>query len=183
LQQIDATNQRPYNNRGWCFMEKHISGIVKDEACMWDLSLHTEGAQITFQQCRSELTSCRQPLVSPVWVRMQLKERLDTKEPDELAFTKDGNKDLEVVSDIYQRGFEKAFAEYSQLRRQIDFQSLGWKNTDVAQLTDALRYLARNCSTPDEVTISLYGNDFSATGVAELQKALPPGSTKFRLEF
>jgi hypothetical protein len=43
------TNTRAYSERGWTFFEERISGLVKDDYCLWDLSRY-DGAD-TYTSC------------------------------------------------------------------------------------------------------------------------------------
>merc|ERR1719188_2564204 len=54
------TNRRPYDARGWTYVEKRLSSIVKDEGCLWDLSKCT-GREKSWGDLKSSMKAGRPP--------------------------------------------------------------------------------------------------------------------------
>ena len=169
----DYTNKRPYHNRGWCFMEFHISSIVKDNELLWDLSLHTEGQAISFGDCQELLKSSRKPFKSPELVARELREGvLDST----IAFT--AAADVDVVVGLYQRGFVKAFETFRQTGGdQIYYAGLGWGSEEAPILAEALKYAHEHCKATDKPPLlRLDGNKFTPEDKKMLKAAVPDES-------
>ena len=78
----EYTNTRPYEERGWCFVEQRLSGMVKDDNCLWDMSAY-EGA-IGYATMVYEMKAKRLPFMSPERVARELSEGVET---GAIAFT------------------------------------------------------------------------------------------------
>ena len=117
--------------------------------------------------------------------------------------------DVEVVIDLYERGFVRAFDTYRQfrasgivpmggcprrcftrgVRREVDY--LGWGPQEVPTIMAALAYAEAHCRPKDEdgrdaeVTLDFDagGNVFSYIEEVGLRAALPERSTKFEFAF
>ena len=112
------------------------------------------------------------------------------RELREKKFTTDA--DIDVVASLYEQGFVRAFDTFRQYvsRGDINYRSLGWGTAQVPTLVAALEYAEAHCRPKDaegkedaRVKLSLgYGNKFTAAEKAQLQAAIPEGSTKFDMD-
>lgn len=68
-----AKRERPYQCRGWCHVEQRLSGLVKDERCLWDLARH-DGSEMNFYDLTQKLRAGRLPPMSPDRVARELRE-------------------------------------------------------------------------------------------------------------
>ena len=155
----EYTNKREYGGRGWCYFEKRISSLVKDDSCLWDLSKHEEGAAIDFIGCMYELNAGRAPFVSPEVVARELSEGVAS---GALGFT--AGADQDVVSKLYEKGFIKAFETARDMgARTIFYQYLGWGSEEAPVLAEAIKYAHEHCKAADKVPLLNFGrNEFTA---------------------
>jgi hypothetical protein len=182
----DYENTRPYVQRGWCHFELRIASIVKNDGCLWDLSLDRKGTAITFDDCETTLKFTRPPLTSPEQMARELREK---------KFTNGG--DIDVVASLYEQGFVRAFDTYRQQfgSDRISYQRLGWGTAQVPTLVAALKYAEAHCQpkdaegreggqwNPAKLTLSLRDNKFTTHEKTQLCFAIPERSTKFGLSF
>ena len=155
----DYTNKREYGDRGWCYFEKRISSLVKDNNTLWDLSKHKEGAAIHFYDCMDKLKAGRAPFVSPEVVARELSEGVAS---GALGFT--AGADQDVVSKLYEKGFIKAFETACDMGAgKIFYQYLGWGSEEAPVLAEAIKYAHEHCKAADKVpTLKLGANKFTA---------------------
>ena len=197
----DYENTRPYEERGcaaprhrpagprpahppvrlrWCHFELRIASIVKFSNCLWDLSLHTEGAAITWCECLKTLKSTRPPLTSPEQMTRELREK---------KFTNDA--DLKQVASLYEQGFVRAFNTF--MRQDADgsvsYAGLGWGTAEMPTLVAALEYAEAHCRPTGKdgkedvkLTLRLFHNKFTDAENARLRAAVPGCSTKFEVK-
>ena len=154
----EYTNKRGYGGRGWCYFEKRISSLVKDDSCLWDLSQDEEGAEITFDECVTELKAGRAPFVSPEVVARELSEGVAS---GALGFT--AGADQDVVSKLYEKGFVKAFETFCDLGASIIFYTdLGWGSEEAPVLAAAIKYAHEHCKAAGKVPrLNFAGNKFT----------------------
>ena len=137
----DYTNKREYGGRGWCYFEKRISSLVKDDGCLWDLSKHKKGKKISFERCRNKLNAGRAPFVSPEVVARELSEGVAS---GALGFT--AGADQDVVSKLYEKGFVKAFETACDMGViNAFYQFLGWGSEEAPVLAEAIKYAHEHC--------------------------------------
>ena len=170
----EYTNKRGYSGRGWCYFEKRISSLVKDNNCLWDLSKHEEGAAIHFYDCMDKLKAGRAPFVSPEVVARELSEGVAS---GALGFT--AGADQDVVSKLYEKGFIKAFETACDLGAlKIFYNNLGWGSEEAPVLVEAIKYAHEHCKAADKVPILDfdYGNKFTDEDKQMLRAAAGDGS-------
>ena len=80
----------------WCRFELRTASIVKNDHCLWDLSLHEEGTAIDWRGCHDDLQSTRPALTSPEQMATELRDGVAS---GEIGFT--SGADAEVVIDLY----------------------------------------------------------------------------------
>ena len=172
----DYTNQRRYGGRGWCYFEKRISSLVKHALCLWDLSKHEEGAEISFGDCEKMLRAGRAPFVSPEVVARELSEGVAS---GALGFT--AGADQDVVSKLYEKGFVKAFeTAYDMGALMIFYQNLDWGSEEAPVLAEAIKYAHEHCKAADKVpTLDFLLNDFTCFGGSELPMSSSPIPSPF----
>ena len=167
------TNTRPYQERGWCFVEQRLSGMVKYRSCLWDMSAY-EGAT-DYIGMKDEMKAKRLPFMSPERVARELSEGVET---GAIAFTAKG--DVDVVGKMYQRGFVSAIDDYTYNKKTervktgtLFYKSLGWTDADGEVIVEALAYARKHCS-PSYGTRYFYlfkGNSFGDATKAAMQAA------------
>ena len=155
-------NTRPYQERGWCFVEQRLSGMVKDHNCLWDMSAY-KGAT-GYADMRKEMKAKRLPFMSPERVARELSEGVET---GAIAFTAKG--DVDVVGKMYQRGFVSAIDDFTYNRNTervqdgyLFYTNLGWTNAEGEVIVEALAYARKHCSPSYGKRIFKlgYGNSF-----------------------
>ena len=164
----EYTNKREYGARGWCYFEKRISSLVKDDNILWDLSKHEEGATISFNDCKNKLKAGRAPFVSPEVVARELSEGVTS---GALGFT--AGADQDVVSKLYEKGFVKAFETACDMGAgMIFYQFLGWGSEEAPVLAEAIKYAHEHCKAADKVPeLSFKGNKFTYEDMQMLKAA------------
>ena len=169
----DYTNKRGYGGRGWCYFEKRISSLVKDDNTLWDLSKHEEGAEISFGGCTEKLRAGRAPFVSPEVVARELSEGVAS---GALGFT--AGADQDVVSKLYEKGFVKAFETACDMGAdEICYHYLGWGSEEAPVLAAAIKYAHEHCKAADEVPfLSFRANEFTDEDKQMLKAAGGDGS-------
>ena len=119
--------------------------MVKDQACLWDMSAY-KGAT-NYDDMQNEMKAKRLPFMSPERVARELSEGVET---GAIAFTAKG--DVDVVSNMYQRGFVSAIDDYTYNRttERVDtgtlFYKLGWADAEGEVIVEALAYARKHCS-------------------------------------
>ena len=202
----DYENARPYEERGWCHFELRAASMIKAIQCLWDLSCHEEGADINFNECQQHLkmTATRPPLMSPYQLGKELREAVAS---GAIGFSAGADADvidrgpslevvgaLEVVIELYEQAFARAFDQYQQMYDSdgdISYQSMGWGTAQMPTLLAAFRHLEVRCrpkqineeGVEEDAKLRLRFNDnkFSAKEKKQLQAAIPKSSTKFEL--
>lgn len=157
----EHTNRRPYEKRGWCYVEKGLSSIVKDKHCMWDFSKYQgcpySDVSSDFFSMKLQMESQRPPMVSPDRVSEEMRAKVES---GALAFT--SNADMEFVIHLYERGFRLAFDSYvcTSGRTFIEQKLLGWGDEEARLIAEALRYVQAKCTPEETLIIDLRGNDW-----------------------
>ena len=169
----EYTNKRGYSGRGWCYFEKRISSLVKDNNCLWDLSKHEEGAEISFDDCKIKLNAGRAPFVSPEVVARELSEGVAS---GALGFT--AGADQDVVSKLYEKGFVKAFETACDMGADlIYYYDLGWGSEEAPVLAEAIKYAHEHCKAADKVPrLDFDLNEFTDEDEQMLRAAAGDGS-------
>ena len=168
----EYTNPRPYERRGWCFFETHISAIAKDSACLLDLN-ELEDAELDWDGMMEQMISSRRPFVSPDDFAAEMSAGVAS---GALAFT--AGADEAFVIGKYRTGFLDAFTQHTT--RQQDggamyFTLLGWGDAEAAVLVRAIAYAVRHCefeegAAPVELDLG-YGNEFGEEAKAAIRGA------------
>ena len=142
----EYTNTRPYQERGWCFVEQRLSGMVKFCNCLWDMSAY-EGAT-DYIGMKDEMKAKRLPFMSPERVARELSKGV---EKGGIAFTAKG--DVDVVSKMYQRGFVSAIDDFTYNGKtervktgMLHYTYLGWTDAEGEVIVEALAYARKHCS-------------------------------------
>ena len=156
------TNRRPYEERGWCFFELHMSSLVKNADVLWDLR-HFDGKSHSYDALRAQLRTGRRPPLSPSRLEQEMSTRVAA---GTLSFSYAS--DIEPVFELYRRGFVQAFVGYRQLRSiktgagtSVFCGNLGWGAEEAAQLADAIRFIGEHCEMAGgAIELTLRGNCF-----------------------
>ena len=166
----DYSNKRTYYERGWCNIEKRLSGLVKDDTTLWDLSSHQGSDHYT--TCKNQMKAGRQPFMSPEAAERQLRQGVA-----------DGSihfsyvSDMDGVINMYREGFVRAFETYNGVRgggsKSVFYQKLGWGAAEVPTLVEAIKYADRHCDKEKTgmLTLNLRDNNFTEEEKAELTGA------------
>jgi hypothetical protein len=173
----DYENTRHYEKRGWCHFELRTASIVKLGGCLWDLSLHKEGAPITLVECEDTLNQgTRPPLTSPEQMATELREGVAS---GEIGFT--SGADADVVIELYAKGFVGAFDTFLQYTSNVPmiyYQRLRWGTKELPTLVAALEYAEAHCRPKDAkgkdgmVCLDVSGNWFTEAEKAQLRVAV-----------
>lgn len=166
------TNKRPYDERGWCFFESQMSGLVTDSKCLWDIQGY-RGAT-TLAGLISECCTHRAPSLAPPRFAEEMRTRAAN---GKLAFT--ASADMETVIELYERGFVGAFDTYRSLRGRkaaqtaaIFYRNLDWQDEQARELVHAIEYMRSHCTLKEgPLEVRLGGNAFSAEAEAALLAA------------
>lgn len=168
----EHTNRRPYEQRGWCYVEKHLSAIVKDKHCLWDFSKyqgcsHSDAVSAVFDM-RQQMEANRPPMVSPDRVAEEMRANVES---GGLAFT--SNADMDFVIHLYERGFRRAFDTYvtTSGRHFIEQKLLGWGDREARLIAEALRYVQAKCTPEETLMIDLRGNNWGPDGGRAIKDA------------
>ena len=178
-------NTRPYQERGWCFVEQRLSGMVKGDNCLWDMSAY-KGAT-DYVGMMKEMKAKRLPFMSPERVARELSEGVET---GAIAFTAKG--DVDVVGEMYQRGFVSAIDDYTYNRESkrvetgtLFYKHLGWTDAEGEVIVEALAYARKHCSASYGVRCFWLsdGNSFGDATKAAMQAACEgEGEAKIEVE-
>lgn len=176
----DYSNRRNYADRGWCYFERQTASLIKNADILWDIA-HYRGAT-SYAECIKEMKAGRGPPRSPDQVGDDIRGRVDT---GDLFFSYMA--DVDVVIEMYRRGFIAAFDSYRQLRgthadaaTSIYYGRLGWTDDDADIFAASLRFANDHCEMPDgPVEITTRGNAFTEAGIHKLMSAVSP--RKFRV--
>jgi len=178
----EYANSRPWDRRGWCCFEGCASALIKHEYCLWDdrsLTGEYHGRVVRrdgapqLHGLRQTLRAGRRAPLSPSAFAEMVERRVAD---GSLAFTSERN-DKALVIDLYRTGFVQSFDTFpcvSVGHNIISFFGLGFGTEEqIAQLADALAYVAQHCSFPHgPVRISCEGNGISKAGMATLRETL-----------
>jgi len=159
----EYTNRdRPYHSRGWCFVEQRLSGLVKYDDCMWDLSAH-DGSEMDFEGLQRKLKAGRLPPLSPDHVARELREGVES---GAVAFT--SASDVDVVIELYTKGFVAAIDDHAynsgsdrSATGSLFYTNLGWGDEEAPAIAEALAYAAAHCTPSSMRTFYFHGNQFS----------------------
>ena len=170
----NATPYEGVGGRGWCLVERRLSGLIKHLDKRWDMSAFT-GTKADYDGLRTELKAGRQPFMSPERVARELREGMAC---GAVAFT--AASDVEVVIELYARGFVRAFDTFQDVRGgsgMLYYNRLGWGRDEVPILVEALQYANEHCEQPKGgLSLSIFdGNSFDYEDKAQLRAAAPEG--------
>ena len=151
------TNVRPYERRGWCFFETHISAIGKDCRCLLDLN-EIWMWELDWRGMWEQMVSSRRPFVSPDDFAAEMSAGVAS---GALAFT--AGADEAFVIGKYRTGFLDAFTQHTTRQQNggvMFFDNLGWGDAEAAVLVRAIAYAVRHCefeegAEPVELYLSL----------------------------
>ena len=177
------TNIRPYDARGWTEPERRTCAISKCVHCMWDIAgwdpSKLEGLERmqAYDVLRASLSrGLRPPPQSPTHFAKHLRQRVAS---GELSFSAES--DLEMVIDMYKRGFVSIFDEYRDFDPEGFFAAwaaMGWGECEAKQIAAVLTYAAKVCKAKSAVSLRLEGNQFGKAGQQVIEHAIK-GSKSF----
>ena len=181
----DYSNKRTYYERGWCNIEKRLSGIVKYDDNLWDLSSHQGSDHYT--TCVNQMKAGRQPFMSPEVAERELRQGVA-----------DGSihfsyvSDMDGVINMYREGFVRAFETFNFGIRGGDckivfYNNLGWGAAEVPTLVEAIKYADRHCDKEKtgKLHLNFRQNNFTAEEKAQLTGATAgyAGGSAFKVGF
>ena len=144
-------NIAKYMDRGWCFTESCMSGLVKAARLVLDMD-NFETTQATLEAVVEACSKGRPPPLSPVDFAVKVMS---------LRFT-NAKTDSKLVKDLYTRAFEQKCA----CAEVLDYQGLGWHCEQAFGLANALR----GCTQVREV--HLQRNMIGTNGLQAIAKAI-----------
>ena len=139
----EYTNVQPYNGRGWCFAEKLMSAIVKDDAALIDMS-RLNGNESTLSEIIENGKSNRPPPMAPDAFHQMLKLGV---QDGSIKFTNRG--DVDVVATIYKR----AFLDEMSTATDLFYMGFDWGDEQIATLSTALRF-AHACGAMAQLQVT-----------------------------
>ena len=167
----EYTNTRPYERRGWCFFETHISAIAKDGICLLDLN-ELKDAEQSWYGMFMQMSSSRRPFVSPDDFAAEMSAGVAS---GALAFT--AGADEAFVIGKYRTGFLDAFTQHNTRQQRggaMFFIELGWGDAEAAVLVRAIAYAVRHCEFEEgaaPVQLCLGRNKFGEEAKAAIRGA------------
>jgi len=177
---VSYKSLRPYEQRGWCEVERRTCGISKCVHCLWDLSgydpVALEGLEgmKAFDALRAQLKSGRSAPLAPDRFAALVRRRLES---GELAFT--AASDVDVVLEMYRAGFLRVFETYRRFDPQGFFAAWAghdWGAAEAKQVAHALSYAAeRSHKTPSTlggISLRFEGNQFGKDGQGDIRRAV-----------
>ena len=164
------TNTRPHFERGWCRFEIRISALVKNKRCLWDMSKISQDFN-HIMDLRTKAGGKRPCPHSPDAVAKEIRDGVAS---GALAFTSGG--DMEVVIDLYTRGFVEAFDTYLSITDNnmgiVEYQDFGWDEEDGRAFAEAIRYAEEHCTKNGRtLTFLMKGNNFGEKSSKLLKEA------------
>lgn len=160
------TNTQLYKGRGWCYAEMVMSGIVKDDMALIDMS-KLKGDETTLGQLKQKGKAERQPPIAPDDFRATLRSGIKT---GKIKFTNKG--DIELVADIYERAF---ICEMSTAT-QLNFGALNWDDEQVTILSAALASAHARGGLKEVKELILSANKLGDKSCATLSEAFVKGA-------
>lgn len=160
-----AKNTQPYAKRGWCLMEYHASGIVKDADLVISLS-KLSGTESSLGGVIETGRAFRAPPMAPAAFAVKLESGVAT---GEVGFTNKG--DVPLVTGIY----DKAFMTEMTKATTLDYTSLKWDDAQGVQLCEALRHAHAHGGLRELKTLRLGGNKLGDGFVTALVALLDEG--------
>ena len=167
----EYTNTRPYERRGWCFFETHISAIAKYRDCLLDLN-ELKDAEQDWDGMVKQMKSSRRPFVSPDDFAAEMSAGVAS---GALAFT--AGADEAFVIGKYRTGFLDAFTQHTTRQQNggdMFFMGLGWGDAEAAVLVRAIAYAVRHCEFEEgaaPVELLLHDNEFGEEAKAAIRGA------------
>ena len=167
----EYTNTRPYERRGWCFFETHISAIAKFRNCLLDLN-ELKDVEQDWEGMWKQMVSSRRPFVSPDDFAAEMSAGVAS---GALAFT--AGADEAFVIGKYRTGFLDAFTQHTTRQQGggwMYFMNLGWGDAEAAVLVRAIAYAVRHCEFEEgaePVELFLEGNEFGEEAEAAIRGA------------
>lgn len=165
-----ACTSHAYDARGWCIFESRISGFVKHDRCLLDLSkLPTYGlANLTGKDAWEKVVrACKAGRLPPL-TPSAFEELMRAGVGDgSIKFT--ANADMEeIVFPRYRDGFLKSFSDATA----IVYAGLGWGDAEAAIVAHAITHAHAHGAMADTRFINLSDNQFSSAGFSALAEAL-----------
>ena len=160
------TNVQPYNGRGWCFAEKLMSAIVKDDGALIDMS-KLKGDESTVSSLVDNGKSNRPPPMAPDAFHEMLKSGVGD---GSIKFTNDH--DVDVVAGIYKR----AFLDEMSAATSLYYLRLGWGDEQVATLSAAFSFAHARGALAQLTRLDLDQNEIGDPGVSALADACAKGA-------
>jgi hypothetical protein len=160
------SNVQPYLGRGWCFAEKLMSAMVKDDTALIDLS-GLDGTKKTLRSLREKGKARRQPPIAPDAFHRELKAGV---EDGSIKFTNRG--DVDVVAGIYERAFDDEMTAVTALY----YIGLGWGDDEMATLSAAFSYAHAKGALAQLEKLDLNRSQIGDAGVTALAKACAKGA-------
>ena len=160
------TNMQPYAGRGWCAMERKASGLVKGGSALISLKGLT-GEETSIHKVRKNGKAAREPPVAPAAFASTLKEGVVS---GAIKFTYRG--DVEVVATTY----GKAFAAEMAAVVKLTYNALGWDDTQVLTVCEALRAAHADGGLRKLETFSVIGNQMGDGAAAALAALVEEGA-------
>jgi len=151
----EGTNTSEYLDRGWCYAEQSLSGLVKYGTCLLNLGLMTDEADSTWaliEQCTAG--NIRRPPLLPPQFAVELEKKMFTN----------GKADRPVVNRVYETAFKVQFDTVQGLY----YNELGWGDAELAQLSTVIE----GTPTSRLEKLWLQGNQIGDEGAKALAAAL-----------
>ena len=167
----EYTNTRPYERRGWCFFETHISAIAKSWSCLLDLN-ELKDAKQGWNGMFLQMKSSRRPFVSPDDFAAEMSAGVAS---GALAFT--AGADEAFVIGKYRTGFLDAFTQHRTRQHRgglMYFTHLGWGDAEAAVLVRAIAYAVRHCEFEEgaaPIKLDFGNNEFGEEAKAAIRGA------------
>lgn len=161
-----------FYERGWPAVERRLGSLVKSSGRLLDLSKYNPDGVASFDLLQKQLKATRPALMSPERLGKQLRESVAN---GEVVFSLPS--DLDVVVQLYTRGFVWAIENFSYNRTSVASKSsevflrnLGWGEAEANDVIEALKFAADHCVLASERVFHLFqGNAFSEESKASMR--------------
>ena len=170
------TNSRPYCARGWCEVERRTCFVSKCVHCMWDMAGYQPDALAgldgmhLYDALRTMLKTGREPPLTPPAFAKSLRQRVAD---GAIAFSNES--DLDLVLEMYHRGFVSVFEQYRDFDADgffAAYAAMEWGEREARQVASALGYAAKHCKGKSAISVRLEGNQFGADGQRAIERAI-----------
>eukprot|EP00964_Phaeocystis_antarctica_P146975 scaffold113433_cov51-Phaeocystis_antarctica.AAC.1 len=157
---------QPYAGRGWCVMEYRASSLVKHSDALISLKGLT-GKEKDLVEVRENGKAAREPPVAPAEFASTLEAGVGT---GAIKFTNSG--DVGLVATIY----GKAFAAEMAAAVTLNYRNLGWDDTQMLTLCEALRAAHAGGGLRKLEKLDLGNNEMGDGAMAALVALLEEGA-------